>query len=137
MGGSHTIAEHVVSVWKWSQVNQQSPPQFLVACVSWFFPGFHFQWLAEEVRRNLPYELDFRHEARNQEKCATIFCHLTFLKVSLTSLPGLIHSSWNEVIAHIASRERCAVNEVGFPLPLDTQGVLGPHHPTCVNNGVL
>ena len=105
--------------------------------MSWFFPGFHFQWLAEEVRRNLPYELDFRHEARNQEKCATIFRHLTFLKVSLTSFPGLIHSSWNEVIAHIASRERCAVNEVGFPFPLDTQGVLGPHHPTCVNDGVL
>lgn len=140
VGESHTTAEQfsrMLSVWKCWQINQPSPPQFLVACVSWFFPGFHFQWLAEEVRRNLPYELDFRHEARNQEKCATIFRHLTFLKVSLASFPGLIHSSWNEVIAHIASRERCAINRWGFPFPLDTQGVLGPHHPTCVNDGVL
>ena len=29
------------------------------------------------------------------------------------------------------------VYEVVFPLPLDTQGVLGPHHPTCVDDGVL
>ena len=65
-----------------------SPPQFLVTCVSWFFPNFHFQWLAEEVRRNLPYELDFRHEAGNQEKCATIFHHLTFMKVRSASFPG-------------------------------------------------
>ena len=67
--------------------------------MSWFFPNFHFQWLAEEVRRNLPYELDFRHEAGNQEKCATIFHHLTFMKVRSASFPGLLHSSGNEVIA--------------------------------------
>lgn len=29
------------------------------------------------------------------------------------------------------------VYEVVFLLPLDTQGVLGPHYPTCVDDGVL
>jgi len=57
------------------------PFQFLVACVSWLFPDFHFQWLADETRRNLPHELDFTHEAGNQEKCATMFRHLKFMKV--------------------------------------------------------
>ena len=45
------------------------------------FPMFRFQWLADEVRRNLPIELDFRCEARNQEKFSKTFKHLTFAKV--------------------------------------------------------
>ena len=67
--------------------------------MSWLFPDFHFQWLAEETRRNLPHELDFTHEAGNQEKCATMFRHLKFMKVwrreyvlrcTLTSFPDHI-----------------------------------------------
>lgn len=56
--------------------------QFLVACVHFFFPSFRFQWLADEVRRNLPIELDFRHEAKNQEKFSSLFKHLSFAKVN-------------------------------------------------------
>lgn len=54
--------------------------QLLVACVSRVFPDFHFQWLAREVRTNLPKELDFCHEARNQEKFSAMFKHLYFIK---------------------------------------------------------
>ena len=55
-------------------------PQLLVSCVSFVFPNFHFQWLAREVRTNLPNELDFQQEARNQEKFSAMFKHLTFIK---------------------------------------------------------
>lgn len=55
-------------------------PQLLVACVSRVFPEFHFQWLAREVRTNLPKELDFCHEAHNQEKFSAMFRHLHFIK---------------------------------------------------------
>ena len=48
--------------------------------VSFVFPNFHFQWLAREVRANLPNELDFQQEARNQEKFSAMFKHLTFIK---------------------------------------------------------
>ena len=44
------------------------------------FPDFHFQWLAREVRTNLPDELDFCHEARNQEKFSAMFKHLRYIK---------------------------------------------------------
>ncbi|CAI8014139.1 AarF domain-containing protein kinase 1 [Geodia barretti] len=52
----------------------------LVSGVSFVFPNFHFQWLAREVRANLPNELDFQQEARNQEKFSAMFKHLTFIK---------------------------------------------------------
>eukprot|EP00731_Ephydatia_muelleri_P027269 Em0019g142a len=53
---------------------------FLVWCVKKAFPTFQFGWLAKEVRRNLPVELDFHNEARNQEKFAAMFKHLHFAK---------------------------------------------------------
>jgi len=56
--------------------------KMLVALVSRIFPDFKFGWLAEEMRRNLPLELDFIHEANNCEKVAKKFAHLHFLKVS-------------------------------------------------------
>ena len=65
------------------QFPQRLGVQFLVACVHAIFPSFRFQWLADEIRRNLPNELDFRCEARNQEKFSALFKHLTFVKVSL------------------------------------------------------
>ncbi len=52
------------------------PPQFLVSCVHLVFPEFTFQWLVEEIRSNLPLELDFCQEARNQERFSAMFTHL-------------------------------------------------------------
>lgn len=56
-------------------------PQFLVASVHTIFPTFRFQWLADEVRRNLPIELDFCCEARNQDRFTQTYKHLTFARV--------------------------------------------------------
>ena len=51
-------------------------------CVEWLFPKVNFKWLAEEIRKNLPKELDFQHEARNMDKASSLLKHLSFLKVN-------------------------------------------------------
>lgn len=37
------------------------------------FPDFEFTWLGEEMRENLPKELDFTHEAVNTERARSNF----------------------------------------------------------------
>ena len=53
------------------------------------FPEFEFTWLGEEMRENLPKELDFIHEARNTERVRR-----NFANVQRTSLhiPEVVHS---------------------------------------------
>ncbi|KAA1474282.1 ABC1-domain-containing protein [Dentipellis sp. KUC8613] len=38
-----------------------------------WFPDFEFTWLGEEMRENLPKEMDFTHEARNAQRAAGDF----------------------------------------------------------------
>lgn len=57
----------------------------------WVFPSFRFQWLADEVRRNLPLELDFRCEAHNQDKFSAMFKHLGFAKVGVSQAQVHVH----------------------------------------------
>ena len=38
-----------------------------------WFPEFEFTWLGEEMRENLPKEMDFVHEARNAERAVESF----------------------------------------------------------------
>lgn len=78
--------------------------EFLVHCASWLFPSFHFQWLADEVRRNLPDELNFIHEARNQEKFAAMFRHLKFVKAPK------VH--WNLTTPRVLTMEFCEGGKV-------------------------
>eukprot|EP00871_Galdieria_phlegrea_P005502 jgi/Galph1/5953/GphlegSOOS_G4609.1 len=46
---------------------------FLVNTAAALFPDFDYQWLVEEMKENLPKELDFLHEAKNAERCRTNF----------------------------------------------------------------
>nr|CAG4651730.1 EOG090X047B [Triops cancriformis] len=55
--------------------------EFLVRTVAWVFPDFQFLWLAEETRKNLPRELDFRIEAENSERIAKQFAHFAWFSV--------------------------------------------------------
>jgi hypothetical protein len=33
------------------------------------FPDFNYQWLVDEIKHNLPLELNFAHEAQNAARC--------------------------------------------------------------------
>ena len=54
---------------------------FLVRQVNWEFPKFEVMWLAEEMRKNLPLELDFRQEGKNAEKVSKMYANYDWLKV--------------------------------------------------------
>ena len=56
--------------------------EFLAKTVKFFFPAFEFMWLVEETKRNLPLELDFSHEGRNNEMVGKFLDHHSWLKVS-------------------------------------------------------
>ena len=86
-----------------------SPAQFLVGCVHWLFPDFTFQWLVEEIRTNLPMELDFCHEARNQERFAAMFSGVGFVKA-----PSV---NWEFTTPRVLTMEFCEggkVNDVEY-----------------------
>jgi aarF domain-containing kinase len=46
---------------------------FLVKTIKKVFPGFEFDWVAEEMAINLPLELDFAHEHQNAERTRLLF----------------------------------------------------------------
>lgn len=49
---------------------------FALKWVKKIFPDFEFTWLGEEMKENLPKELDFTHEAANTERARTNFADL-------------------------------------------------------------
>jgi aarF domain-containing kinase len=49
---------------------------FLLNLVKRIFPSFEFTWLGDEMRVNLPLEMDFRHEAANAARCVKDFSDL-------------------------------------------------------------
>ncbi|KAK6109367.1 ABC1 family protein [Brugia pahangi] len=53
----------------------------LTNLASKLFPGFHFLWLVDEMKRNLPRELNFKVEAANAKKLKEMFSHLDYLKI--------------------------------------------------------
>ena len=53
----------------------------LVRGVAKIFPDFSFLWLADEMKRNLPLELDFVNEGRNAERVQRMFKHLSWLRI--------------------------------------------------------
>jgi aarF domain-containing kinase len=46
---------------------------FSAGWVKYWFPEFEFTWLGEEMRENLPKEMDFEHEARNTARAVADF----------------------------------------------------------------
>lgn len=49
----------------------------LVKLIKWTFPEFEFDWLADEMRKNLPKELDFVLEGHNASKLASMLGNST------------------------------------------------------------
>ncbi|XP_031638127.1 aarF domain-containing kinase-like [Contarinia nasturtii] len=55
--------------------------EYLCKIMSIVFPDFKMQWLVDESKKNLPFELDFLNEGRNAEKAADMFKDYKWLKV--------------------------------------------------------
>ncbi|KAK0410669.1 hypothetical protein QR680_005264 [Steinernema hermaphroditum] len=55
--------------------------EFFVNIVDRLFPDFRLMWLVDEVKRNLPKELDFLNEADNADRVRRMFAHLPYLKI--------------------------------------------------------
>jgi aarF domain-containing kinase len=45
---------------------------FLVKALHFMFPTLDFLWLAEEIQRNLPLEMNFVHEAANRDQACAL-----------------------------------------------------------------
>jgi aarF domain-containing kinase len=54
---------------------------YLVRAVRLLFPSFDYVWLADEVERNVPRELDFLNEAANAERARRNFAHRDDVRV--------------------------------------------------------
>ena len=52
-----------------------------VAIVKYFFPDFEFGWLADEMKANLPLEMDFSNEGRNAIQISRNFSSNPVLKI--------------------------------------------------------
>ncbi|RXG73307.1 putative aarF domain-containing protein kinase 1 [Armadillidium vulgare] len=78
--------------------------EVLVKAVSLVFPDFKFNWLVEEMKRNLPQELDFANEGRNAERIANMFAHLPWLKV-----PSI---DWSLSTSRVLTMEYCEGGQV-------------------------
>ncbi|ESN96490.1 hypothetical protein HELRODRAFT_189267 [Helobdella robusta] len=55
--------------------------ELLFKWVSKIFPSLDLQWLADETKKNLPLELDFVHEAGNNERAQEMFKKFKFVKI--------------------------------------------------------
>jgi ABC1 atypical kinase-like domain len=67
--------------------------EILLTAVQRMFPDFKYMWLVDEMKKNLPAELDFVSEGRNAERFASQFssridvtvCGLRFMTVVSSS----------------------------------------------------
>ena len=72
-------------------------------------------WLANEMKINLPLELDFTQEGRNSEKVARIFRDFYWLKV-----PGIY---WSLTTSRVLVMEYCSGVHINDAVSLKKQGV--------------
>ena len=78
-----------------------------VQAVKYFFPEFEFDWLADEMRTNLPKELDFLQEGHNSERVLWNF------KQNMQRYPGVLDSLkiprilWKQTTSRVLTMENC------------------------------
>lgn len=53
----------------------------LVNVIAKLFPNFSLLWLAETTKKNIPLELDFRHEGRNADKTRHLLEYFEWLRI--------------------------------------------------------
>lgn len=72
-----------------------------VEVVKYFFPDFEFGWLADEMKINLPLEMDFSNEGQNAMKLAQNFIGNSVIKV-----PEVFESSSRILIMEFCNGSR-------------------------------
>ncbi|WFD27660.1 hypothetical protein MNAN1_002661 [Malassezia nana] len=74
------------NVERFSQVDMRMVT-ILVHWVKRVFPDFAFDWLADEMNKNMPLELDFRHEADNSLRAQRDFEQYKYTCVAFPKVP--------------------------------------------------
>jgi len=87
----------------------------LVKAVKWAFPQFEFMWLAEEMSKNLPNELDFSTEGRNSEKVSNQLHAFRWLKI-----PRI---EWRLTSDRVLTMEYCAGKHISDVKWIKEQGL--------------
>ena len=95
-----------ISTWRWSRLLSVRGVGYLcVSCtdggdegwIKHWFPEFEFTWLGEEMRENLPKEMDFIHEKNNAVRATEDFKDVrTSLYIRETSLIAAFKNSCAE-----------------------------------------
>ncbi len=83
------------------------------------FPDFNYQWLVDEIKENLPRELDFQHEAANAERC----------RANLASSKSRLRGRLEEATAHVNSSsfiETSNTSHHANPQPLNQIKTINP-----------
>ena len=78
-----------------------------VQAVKYFFPQFEFDWLADEMRVNLPKELDFIQEAHNSERVMWNFLINAPRNGEVLSVLKIPKIMWKQTTSRVLTMEFC------------------------------
>ena len=81
----------------------------LVHWVKRVFPEFSFEWLADEMNRNLPLELDFRHEASNARRAERDFAQYKYTCACFPQVPWV-----HKRVMAMEFIEGCRPDDLGY-----------------------
>lgn len=78
-----------------------------VKAVKYFFPEFEFDWLADEMRLNLPKELDFIQEAHNSERVLWNFKQNSARYPAVFETLKIPRVMWKQITSRVLTMEFC------------------------------
>mmetsp|Transcript_20714 Transcript_20714/g.53084 ORF Transcript_20714/g.53084 Transcript_20714/m.53084 type:complete len:534 (+) Transcript_20714:223-1824(+) len=84
----------------------------LVHGVRWLCPDFNYQWLVDEVKENLPMELDFEHEAANARRCAQNLASPRSVVGKHVAIPKVDSSRLSNRVLTMDFMEGCSVTDI-------------------------
>lgn len=83
---------------------------FLVNLISQLFDGFNYNWLADEMNKNLPKELDFRIERANLKRCASYLKN--FIDAGDVALPTAVDELSSKRVLVMSFEKGSYVNDL-------------------------
>eukprot|EP01038_Epipyxis_sp_PR26KG_P012446 gene12446-16692_t len=81
----------------------------LVKLLSILFKDFNYEWLTKEMNKNLPLELDFRHEHENIKQCTALLADM--IKKGDVVVPTVIDNLSSHKILTMKFEEGCFVHD--------------------------